>query len=110
MPSHTEAAARPVKTFRLVVGFTLILVGLPLFILPVPLGLFLLLPGFYLVLDASPWMRRRFCALRRSCRRCAALLGSVFRRRNACLAADSTRKPESSGEDHTATVGRDIIR
>ena len=44
---------------RLVLGLVLVTVGIPVFVLPVPLGVFLIVPGLYLLASSSPWMRRR---------------------------------------------------
>ncbi len=44
---------------RRALGWILIVVGIPLWILPVPLGLPLIIPGALLVVSGSPGARRR---------------------------------------------------
>jgi len=47
------------RNVRRAIGWTLIIVGIPLWILPVPLGLPLIVPGALLVVSGSPGARRR---------------------------------------------------
>lgn len=50
---------------RCLLGWILILVGLPLYILPLPLGVPLIVPGVLLVISGSAGMRRRFVGIKR---------------------------------------------
>ncbi|GEM_PF-5776305 len=50
---------------RRILGWTLVAVGIPLFILPIPLGLPLLIPGFGLLVTSSPATRRAVIRLGR---------------------------------------------
>lgn len=61
-----DPARNPFASQRLrrITGWTLVVVGIPLYILPLPLGLPVIVPGILLVISGSPSMRRRFVRLR----------------------------------------------
>jgi hypothetical protein len=99
-PLPPKAVLRPVKTFRLIAGCALVLVGVPLYVLPIPLGLLFLLPGLYLLMDASPWLRRRWCGLPSSCRRCAELLSNALGRRQGCSGQSEAVPVPEKAEQH----------
>jgi len=50
---------------RRIVGWTMIIAGIPLWILPLPLGLPLIVPGALLVAAGSPLARRRLVEIGR---------------------------------------------
>ncbi|WP_138774319.1 hypothetical protein [Desulfohalovibrio reitneri] len=73
---HTAVKRLPPRV-RLALGWLLLLLGVPLYILPIPLGLAFIVPGVYLLCGASPALGRRFATLRRSLPRLGGKRGTA---------------------------------
>lgn len=64
IPKHRPCQVSP--RARLIIGWTMILVGIPLWILPVPLGLPIIVPGALLVASSSSKARRSLVSIGRA--------------------------------------------
>ncbi len=63
--SQRERRARRNRIIQRILGWTLVIVGVPLYPMPIPLGLVCIAAGLVLLARSTPAVRRRLGALRR---------------------------------------------